>query len=141
MIINSKDNCLFLINELKIPYGKDKSLKARIPELIKSNWDLTKFFIRGIVDTDDTIFVSKKPRIEKYSVIEIMTINLHLAEDIKSILESRNFRVSKIWKFKQTMSEKPCYRFGLYGENNLRKWVEEIGFSNPIKLEKANSYL
>ncbi|MEI6732043.1 MAG: LAGLIDADG family homing endonuclease [archaeon] len=141
MIINSKEVCLFLINDLKMPYGKGKSLKIEIPELILKDWILLKRFIRGIVDTDGTVFVSKKPRIEKYPSIEITSISKKMAEQIKSALEIHGFRVSKIWSFEQKMSDNLCYRFGLYGQKNLRKWLDEISFSNPFKLERAESYL
>ena len=141
MIINSKENCLFLINDLKIPYGKEKTLRAKIPEVIRNNWFLTRKFIRGFTDTDGSVLAVRKPGVEKYLSIEITTINKELAEDIKSILESQNFRVSKVWSFKQTMSKNLGYRFGLNGRNNLRKWIDEIGFSNPYKLQRANSYI
>lgn len=141
MTINSKETCLYLINELKIPFGKEKSLNAKIPMQIKNDWSLLKCFIRGMIDTDGTVFVSKKPRIDKYPSIEFTTINKEMAEQLRKILEDKGFKVSKVWAFEQTMSCNLCYRFGLYGQNNLKKWVDEIGFSNPYKLERALSYL
>lgn len=141
MIINSKENCLFLINDMKIIYGKEKSLKAKIPEQIKNNWNFMKSFIRGITDTDGTVFVAKKPGIEKYPSIEITSINKKLLEQIKSSLEERNFRVANIWQFERREDKRDCYRLALNGQKNLRKWIDEIGFSNPYKLERAKSYL
>jgi len=141
IVINSKNACLFLTEELKILYGEGKSLKFVMPDLIKNNEDLAKAFIRGVFDTDGTVFAVKKPGIEKYPSIELTTINRIMAQQIKQILEERGFRVSKVWQFEQTMSKNLCYRFGLYGQKNLKKWVDEIGFSNPYKLERALNYL
>ncbi|MDO8563492.1 MAG: LAGLIDADG family homing endonuclease [Nanoarchaeota archaeon] len=141
MVVNSKENCLFLINDMKILSGKEKSLKALIPQPIKDDWNLMKRFIRGIVDTDGSVFAVRKPRVEKYPSIEITTINKPLAGDIKSALESNGFRVSEIWSFKQKLSKNLGYRFGLNGKVQLKKWINEIGFSNPYKFERAISYL
>jgi len=64
IVINSKNACLFLTEELKIRYGEDKSLKFVMPDLIKNNEDLAKAFIRGVFDTDGTVFAVKKPGID-----------------------------------------------------------------------------
>ncbi len=140
MTINSKEVCLFLIDDLKMPYGK-KSDKIFIPEKIINDWQLTKKFIRGIVDTDGTVFAVRKPRVEKYPAIEITTISQMLAEQLKNILEKNGFGVSKIWRFISKPAETETYRLGLYGQKNLDLWIKEIGFSNPYKLERALSYV
>lgn len=141
IVVNSKKVCLFLIEEMKMPYGKDKSKKIFIPKIIRQDWKFSRHFIRGIFDTDGTVFAVRKPRVEKYPSIELTTISRLMAEQLKSILEYQGFRVSKIWQFEQTMSENLCYRFGIYGQDNLKKWINEIGFSNPYKMERAISYL
>ena len=140
MVIDSKEVCNFLINELKIPYGKEKRKKVLIPTNFLIDWTLTKKVIRGIFDTDGTVFAVKKPRIDKYPSIELTTISKKLAEQVRSILKSQGFRVSKIWNFKQK-SGNLGYRFGLNGMENLKQLVKIIGFSNPYKLERAISYL
>ena len=141
MTINSKEVVNFLINELSIPYGKMKSKNVVIPEQIRNNWRLAKHTIRGITDTDGSVFAVRKPRVERYPSIEITTISKNLAEQIKKILEERGFRVAKIWQFKSKLSNNLGYRFGLNGRENLKKWTEEIGFSNPYKLQRAKEYL
>jgi hypothetical protein len=141
IIINSKEKCLFLTEELNIPYGKGKSEKITIPEVIRKDWNLSKYFIRGVVDTDGTVFSVKKPRVERYPSIEITSISKELMEEIKLILEDQGFRVSKIWNFISMPGNTITYRFGLNGKVQLKKWIEEISFSNPYKLERALSYL
>ncbi len=145
MVINSKEIVNFLIDDLKIPFGKIKSKTVIIPEQIRKDWNLAKHTIRGITDTDGSVFAAKKPGVEKYPSIEITTISKNLAEQTKTILEEQGFRVAKIWqfksKFKSKVSKNIGYRFGLNGKANLRKWIEEIGFSNPYKLQRAKEYL
>lgn len=96
IVINSKEVCNFLINEIGIPFGEGKCEKIFIPKIITKDWDLTKRTIRGLFDTDGTVFVSKKPRIEKYPSIELATTSRILAEQVKEILEKKKFRVGKI---------------------------------------------
>lgn len=141
IVINSKEACNFLINELKLPYGEGKGEKVIIPEFIAQDWNLVRHTIRGIVDTDGSVFVSKKPRIEKYPCIEITTTSMNLAIQLKKILEGKGFRVNQIRTGLSKNSVLPINRIALNGKNQLIKWINEIGFSNPYKLERANSYL
>lgn len=141
MIISSKEVCNFLVNGLGMPCGRGKSGKIVIPDLIKKDWELTKHTIRGIVNTDGSVFAVRKPGVERYPSIEITTISKNLAEELKLILEEQGFRVSKIWQFKSSLSRNIGYRFGLNGKEEVRKWINEIGFSNPYKLQRALSYI
>lgn len=141
MVFNSKEVCEFLINDLKMPHGKGKGEKVIIPEIILNDLNLVKYTIRGIADTDGSVFVSKKPGIEKYPSIEITTTSINLANQLKEILTKMNFRVSlRIGKRKNMIGLTP-YRIGLYGKWNLKKWMEEIGFSNLYKHNRAMNYL
>jgi len=141
IVINSKETCLMLINDLGLPFGEGKGEKVTIPKIIAKDWNLVRHTIRGIIDTDGSVFVSKKPRIEKYPCIEISTTSPKLAEQLKQILEERGFRVNKIRKSMSKLSKLVTNRIVLNGKENLRKLVNEIGFSNPYKLERALSYL
>ena len=140
MVINSKEICRFLLDDLKIITGKEKSKKITIPKELISDWNLTRAVIRGIFDTDGTVFAAKKPGIDNYPSIELTTISINLAEQVRTILNEKGFRVSNIWSFIQK-SNNLGYRFSLHGKENIRKWVQLIGFSNPYKLERAMSYI
>src|SRR3989338_2230444 len=61
---------------------------------IYCNWDLARYSIRGIVDTDGSVFVSKKPRIENYPCIEITTTSKSLIDQLRNLLNERGFRVT-----------------------------------------------
>lgn len=141
MVIDSKEICNLLIDVVGIPHGEGKCEKVFIPHEIFRDWKLCKRTIRGIVDTDGTVFVARKPRVEKYPSIEIATSSKLLAKQIKEVLQKQGFRVAKIWGSKSKNSKRITYRVPLNGKTNLNKWVEEIGFSNPYKMNRAISYL
>tara|TARA_Y100000034_G_C6869737_1_gene396866 strand:- start:137 stop:760 length:624 start_codon:yes stop_codon:yes gene_type:complete len=141
IVINSKEICGYLIDDLKLPHGEGKCEKIFIPDLILKDWDLTKSTIRGLIDTDGTVFVAKKPRVDKYPSIEFTTTSLGIANQFREILIDHGFRVAKIWKFDSKNSKRIGYRVPLNGQGNLKKWVKEIGFSNPWKMQRAISYI
>lgn len=66
-----KKICNFLVDELKIPHGQGKCEKVKIPDEIFRDWNLARYTIRGIMDTDGIIFVSRKKGINKYPSIEM----------------------------------------------------------------------
>ncbi|MDP3026085.1 MAG: LAGLIDADG family homing endonuclease [Nanoarchaeota archaeon] len=141
MVFDSKRICEFLINDMKMFHGKGKCQNTKIPEKIYEDWDLARHTIRGIADTDGSVFVSKKPGIEKYPSIEITTTSQNLANQLKQILVKRGFRVSLRENIRKQINALKAYKIALYGKKNLRKWVEEIGFTNPYKLNRALDYL
>lgn len=141
IVINSKKICNFLINELGIQNGSEKCKRIKIPEKIRENWKLVRNTLRGIADTDGSVFAARKPGIEHYPSIEITTSSRVLAEQIREILSRKGFRVANIWQYKSKLSRRTTYKVPLNGKKNLKKWINEIGFSNPYKLNRATKYL
>lgn len=121
MVFNSKEICSFLIDELGMAHGKVKCERVEIPFEILRDWDLAKHTLRGIMDTDGTVFVSKKPGIEKYSTMEITTTSPKLAKQIRGLLATQGFRVGNIRKSLSKLSKRPAHRVPLYGKKNLEK--------------------
>lgn len=124
-----------------IPIGKVKSATVKIPRHIYSFWGLSKHTIRGIADTDGSVFAVDKPGSPLYPSIEITTSSPVLAHQIRNILLSRGFKVANIWSYKSKKSVLTTYKIPLNGHANLAKWLEEIGFSNPTKRRKAERIL
>ncbi len=143
MVFDSKEICGFLINDMKMFHGKGKCQNIKIPKKIYENWDLARHTIRGIADTDGSVFVSKKPGIEKYPCIEITTTSKNLSNQLRKLLDENGFRVTtRIEKRKKpNPNALPSYKITLNGKKNLKKWVDEIGFTNPYKKERALNYL
>src|SRR3989344_5693487 len=92
--------CKELFQELtqfyKLPIGKGKCEKVVIPHNITSKWNLAKRTIRGIADTDGSVFCSNKPGAPNYPSIEITTSSINLAEQLRLILNNKGFRVANI---------------------------------------------
>lgn len=141
LVFNSKEICSFFINDLGIAYGEGKCERVQIPSIILKDWSLLKYTIRGIMDTDGTVFISKKPGIEKYPTIELTTVSHTLANQLRDSLIHRGFRVANIRKSISKMSKRTAYRVPLHGKNNLQKWLNCIGFSNKYKEKRAMDYI
>jgi hypothetical protein len=141
MAFGSKDICLHLINEVGLGHGENKSISAKIPDGIFSDWSLLRFVVRGIADTDGSVFFSKKPGVEKYPAIELTTCSLTLAKQLREALLCRGFRVTKLRSYSSKLSSNLTYKVCLYGKANLAMWVAKIGFSNPYKLARAKALL
>ncbi|MCX6750979.1 MAG: hypothetical protein NTZ83_05960 [Candidatus Pacearchaeota archaeon] len=112
-----------------------------IPQIIFDNWELARYTLRGIMDSDGSVFVSRKPGIERYPSMEITTTSLRLANQIRFLLIERGFRVTKIRSALSKTSKRIAYRVCLYGKENIRKWLREIGFSNLYKKNRALEYI
>ena len=136
-----KDLFLELTNKYKLPIGKGKCEKVVIPKIILNDWDLVKHTLRGIVDTDGSIFCTDKPGSPNYPSIEITTSSIGLAKQIKLVLSSRDFRVANIWKYQSKNSSIPSYKVPLNGYKNLELWLKYIGFSNVTKANKAKNLM
>ena len=126
MVFNSKEVCTFLIDELKMFHGKGKCQNTTIPLQIYNNWNLAKNTLRGIADTDGSVFVSKKPGIEKYPSIELTTTSEKLSTQLKNLLISQGFRANARLekRIKINPNALPSYKIALYGQKNLKKWMK-----------------
>ncbi len=140
IVVNSKPAFLEITQKYGLPIGEGKCHKVTIPNVIEKDWNLARHTIRGIVDTDGSIFVANKPGSPNYPSIEITTCSIKLANQLKNLLLMRGFRVANIWCDKpRTPNSLPSYKVPLNGRENVRKWLQEIGFSNPIKRRKAET--
>ncbi len=138
IVVNSKSAFAEITQKYGLPIGEGKCHKVIIPKVIEKDWNHAKHTIRGIVDTDGSIFVANKSGCPNYPSIEITTTSIKLAEQLRSILLSNGFRVANIWCDRpRTPNSLPSYKVPLNGKENVRKWLDEIGFSNPVKRRKA----
>ncbi len=129
-----------LLVDYDLPWGK-KSACISIPQKIFKDKDLLIYAIRGIVDTDGSVFVSKKKGILEYPSLEITTSSLSLACQLRTAFFSYDFVVANIRKYKSKLSVLITYKISLFGLENLKKYYRLIGFSNPSKLHKAKQII
>ncbi len=139
--IHSKKICQKLIS-LGLHYNKGKHRKAEIPEEAFDKKENLISIIRGVFDTDGTVFTSDKPGSPNYPSIEIELCSKKLIEQLKSSLEELGFRVTNISEYDPiNPNADKKYTIGLHGRKNLENWLKTIGFSNPYKNKRAESYL
>lgn len=121
-----------LLQNIGIPVGNGKAHKVTIPDLIlKKGWSFSKWSIRGIMDTDGTLFFSKKTyKNPIYPTIELRTCCSPLANQLTDVLQNQHLRA------RLRGNEHEGYHVALYGSEMLKLWISEIGFSNPKHLNK-----
>jgi len=125
----------FYNKAIGLPLGPKKDIN--IPDIImNSNIEIKRAFLRGLADTDMTLTFRKKHKdVLYYPAIKIATSSKPLVLDVKKLVEELGFKASiccdrKTYhnKTKKTYITNELF---LYGKNNLKKWVNEIGFNNP----------
>lgn len=136
LIFGSKGVFYFLTIIIGLDYGAGKCKKTKIPSIIFENDKLTNSVIRGIFDTDGTIFTSYKKGAPNYPCIELTTTSLGLAKQVRSLLIKKGFRVASIRGYKYTNGKLLSYKVSLYGKKNMELWSKKINFSNPLKYNK-----
>ncbi|MDE1868919.1 MAG: hypothetical protein KGH60_03070 [Candidatus Micrarchaeota archaeon] len=125
---------------LGIHAGYGKAKHVAIPKrILKAGWRYSKYTLRGIMDTDGTVFFSKKTyKAAIYPTLEIGTISKGLSAQINGLLLEHGFRARA--RVFQRGRYNPEYKTALYGYGMLKKWMDEIGFSNNRHINKLVSH-
>ena len=103
------------------PKGKKDSLA--VPKWIKKDESFQSSYLRGLIDTDGSLFFAKRGMYEKnsYPVIELKMEDPEFLDEIELLLENLSIDYYRAANNK----------IQLNGENKLEKWMSKIGFSNP----------
>lgn len=122
-----KQLLLHLNKKLKFPIGKKRNIT--LPEKIFSmEFDKIKYVIRGIFDTDGSLYLDKnKKGVKNYPVISIHLNQPKLLEQLRGKLSERGFKVNH---------DKNNNMIKIKGRNQLRLWFDLIGSSNKYKRDK-----
>jgi len=130
--VYSKDLVLWL-RSFNLPYNKEKCKNIFIPEEILKNTDFLTSCIRGITDTDGSLFFANKGYRKDYPTVEISTTSNVLAFQIRDALKDifGNFTQGSFHKI---------YRISINGDKMLEKWMATIGFSNNRNFDKYRKY-
>jgi transcriptional regulator with XRE-family HTH domain len=124
--VNSKPLSVILNTAFEQPIGK-KSEIAKEPTLIRNaGLEFEKAFLRGIADTDGSIWKTRTKR-GAFS-FEIGSVSKILIEDCVRILENLGFRTYVIWQEKKRFSRLRI------SDNDVGKFQEIVGFNNPDKI-------
>lgn len=122
----------FLVNDMHFPIGKklDISLPKKISAL---GYNGIKHIIRGMFDTDGSFYLDKTPSGNPYPCICITMRQPSLIEYVRDILLKEGFKVY------YRKGRYPNVEIKLKGSKQLKKWLNEIGSSNPYKLRLMNN--
>lgn len=121
------------VKELGIPDGQNKFKNVLLPKKILNNsWRVQKSCIRGIFDTDGGVYFDKRKIYSRpYIRIELHVFNNNLLSQIYDILKSKKLPVV------QSLKREALY---FNGFENVKKFLENIGFSNPRHIEKIKTF-
>ena len=131
--VYSKALFTFLVHDLGVGWGRDKS-RSPIPKAIIEKKQCLSF-VRGVFDTDGSVFTSKKRGICEYPSIEITNKNTLMLSNIEGILRSYGFR-STLRSCKDGTN-----KLSLYGRENVKRWNLLIGSSHPRKKSKMEAII
>lgn len=134
LVFGSKAIFTFLTNTVGLAHGPKKGEAVTIPKSILLKELTTNAVLRGIFDTDGSIFFSDKKGSPNYPTIELTTTSGVLATQIAEILAKKGYRVRP--RKHRPGNNLVINRVALYGKKNMKRWFEEIGFTNPIKQRK-----
>ncbi len=112
--------------------GGKKARTVVIPQkIVDMGWNYSKYTVRGIFDTDGTVFFSKKTYSNPiYPTVEICTYSNNLANQLAELLKMHGFRARK------RGSQNRGFYVALYGNKMLEKWINEIGSSNERHINR-----
>ena len=127
--VNSKSITKFLIS-MDFPKGNKKG-KLKIPDWIYKKEIYIRRFIRGLADTDGSIFFAKRGtyKLNKYPVIEIKCSDEEFIQNVYKNLNNIGFKSIESHRHGE-------HKIQLNGIKNLEKWMREIKFKNIKHLTK-----
>lgn len=119
-------------SEIGLPNGNKNKL-SHIPPFVKENDRLLKSFLRGIADTDFSLFFYEKNGKYSHPAISCTMSNKPLVQDLEKSLAGLGFTVSTRYDVqrKRNFKEHSEHVLTVCGKGQLRNWMESIGFSNP----------
>jgi len=124
----------------KLGINSGTKLNIKIPESILKNKELSKRFLRGLFDTDGTIYFDKnrssKSPINNQPNIGLGTVSKDLAFQVFELLKKFNLnpRMRKPYKGKKDKNE--IYRLLVYRRKDIDFFINEIGFKNSKHFTK-----
>lgn len=137
--ISVESEKLIILNELGIPIGPKKELP--IPDWIRTNDIYAKKFLRGLLDTDGSVFCQKNynTKINRHTGIRIRiecssevlikeTCNLIKSFSIRCTFHTKNKKQKSHW------SNTYCARID--GNIHIERWFKLIGSKNPKHITK-----
>ena len=103
---------------------KLQKMRKNFKQIIKTNEEVQKSFLRGICDAEGSVDKNKYR-------ITISSKNKKLLKFCQKLIQKFGIKTKKLWKYKWGV-----YVLPILGKENLRKFNEIIGFLHPEKKAK-----
>ncbi len=141
-----KDVVKFFNEILGFPIGK-KTYVARVPEIIRNSdsKEILAAFVRGFADCDGCVNFHKRyakgykefsRKNNTYPRILLVSVSKDLVHDIADLMR----RIGVEYNISETkakyLNEADKHRIWVRGNTRVEKWLNLIGFSNPVHLSK-----
>ncbi len=120
-IYSQKKDVLYTLEKLGIPIGNKIKNDVGIPNWIFSSKDFVKSCIRGIVDTDGSVFPITG---RNYTYVEITSACKNLRKSIDQSMKIIGLKTSK-W----TKNGTP--KIYIANKRDISRYYNEVGFNNP----------
>jgi len=131
MIYKNSKSIMHTLKYYGLKYGNKKLNKTKIPNWIIQNKEYLKYCIKGIVDTDGSVYLKNKTNL--YPNISISSRISTIRKSITLAFVKLNFETSN-WN---ENSSDICIRKRIFVE----KYYKEIGFGNPKHLRRFQKFI
>ncbi len=116
-----------------LPAGTKNELN--IPYWIRKNKSILRAFLRGLFDTDGTVYFSRNYSSKRpyHTAIRIVltTTSKCLCKHVYKSLCFLDFRPYKIKPFKHSSNKRYGYRVQISRISDVKRWIKDIGSHNP----------
>lgn len=139
------DKSFVKLLQTKFYLKSGKKTAIGVPPIVQTDED-KKHFLRGLCDTDGSIYFCKSnfktKRTSLFTVfhykpkIKIATISQVLIKQVYEMLVSLGFHPRLSKPLEQRTNEYPMYSVVLDKKGDVRKWITEIGFQSQKHLTK-----
>jgi intein/homing endonuclease len=126
---------------IKLGLSAGSKTNQGIPKIVKdSNIKCKKAFLRGLFDTDGSIYFQKNYSIKiskhKRPIIKIGTTSRKLKEDIKELCKELKYTIMEKKAYKGARDKNKVYELVIYKKKDIIRWIKEIEFRNPKHITK-----
>jgi hypothetical protein len=131
---------------LSLGLNSGSKLNAKIPSFILKDKKNQNYFLRGLFDTDGTIYFNKnysvklENRKHNQPRIKLGITSRHIAEKTKEILISKGY--NPYWQppYLGKKDKNPIYTVMIRKREDFYRYVKEIGFKSPKHLTKLELF-
>ena len=132
------DDLVKFKQELGLPLGFKIDIK--IPQIFLSSENIKIAVLRGIFDTDGGIYLERKNH-KLYPRMEIQTISLILANQLKESFNEIGLRATMYQSDFERGNKKKCYTVAVRGEEMFHKFIRIVSTQNPKHMAKYNRFI